>query len=122
MSAGSSAHAGRQVPHGASTISNTDIVLVVLSDLGGGERPIDVEDVAEAAWQAVPARFSWPRHQQYPDLDAVDVTLRAAKRNDGLVTGPFTDRRDLTLRPADIAGVMADMTPQSPINRRPIRR
>src|SRR4051794_12599293 len=68
-------------------ISNTDIVLLVLADLGGGERAIDIEDIAESAWKAVPARFSWPRHQQYPDLDAVDVTLRAAKKNAGLVTG-----------------------------------
>lgn len=71
----------------ASAVSNTDIVLVVLADLGGGERAVDVEDIAEAAWKAVPARFSWPKHQQYPDLDAVDVTLRAAKKNAGLVTG-----------------------------------
>lgn len=69
------------------TVSNTDIVLLILADLGGGERTIDIEDIAEAAWRAVPARFSWPRHQQYPDLDAVDVTLRAAKKNAGLVTG-----------------------------------
>ena len=72
-------------------ISNTDVVLVVLSDLGGRDRPIDIEDIAEAAWQSVPRRFSWPRHQQYPDLDAVDVTLRAAKKNDGLVTGSKKD-------------------------------
>ncbi len=71
----------------SSAVSNTDLVLIVLADLGGGERSIDVEDVAEAAWKATPARFSWPRHQQYPDLDAVDVTLRAAKKNSGLVTG-----------------------------------
>jgi len=71
----------------SSAVSNTDIVLIVLADLGGGERAIDIEDVAEAAWKVVPARFSWPRHQQYPDLDAVDVTLRAAKKNEGLVTG-----------------------------------
>lgn len=70
-----------------STVTNTDIVLVVLADLGGGERPIDIEDIAEAAWTAVSARFSWPRHQQYPDLDAVDVTLRAAKKDHELVTG-----------------------------------
>jgi hypothetical protein len=69
------------------TVTNTDIVLVVLADLGGGDRPMDVEEIAEAAWTAVAARFSWPRHQQYPDLDAVDVTLRAAKKNDKLVTG-----------------------------------
>ncbi len=69
------------------TMSNTDIVLVILSDAGGHQRLVDIEDIAEAAWQAVPARFSWPRHQQYPDLDAVDVTLRAAKKNDKLVTG-----------------------------------
>jgi len=69
------------------TVTNTDIVLVVLSELGGGDRPIDIEEIAEAAWTAVAARFSWPRHQQYPDLDAVDVTLRAAKKNDKLVTG-----------------------------------
>ncbi len=71
----------------ADAVSNTDIVLCVLADLGGGERAVDIEDIAEAAWKAVPARFSWPRHQQYPDLDAVDVTLRAAKKNAGLVTG-----------------------------------
>lgn len=69
------------------SISNTDIVLVVLADLGGAERMVDIEDIAEAAWKAVPARFSWPRHQEYPDLDAVDVTLRAAKKNEQLVTG-----------------------------------
>jgi hypothetical protein len=69
------------------TMSNTDIVLVILAQLGGHERMVDSEDIAEAAWTAVPARFSWPKHQQYPDLDAVDVTLRAAKKNDQLVTG-----------------------------------
>lgn len=68
-------------------VSNTDIVLVVLDDLGGAERTIHIEDIAEAAWQQVPARFSWPKLQKYPDLDAVDVTLRAAKKNEGLVTG-----------------------------------
>jgi hypothetical protein len=68
-------------------MSNTDIVLVILADLGGRQRLVDIEDIAEAAWKAVPARFSWPRHQQYPDLDAVDVTLRAAKKNEQLVTG-----------------------------------
>ena len=87
MNTSSFGHTGRIAVPSATGISNTDIVLVVLSDLGGGERPVDIEDIAEAAWKAVPARFSWPRHQQYPDLDAVDVTLRAAKKNDGLVTG-----------------------------------
>ena len=77
-------------------VSNTDIVLVVLADLGGTTKAIDIEDVAEAAWQAVPARFSWPRHQQYPDLDAVDVTLRAAKKNDGLVSGSKREKWMLT--------------------------
>ena len=86
MSLQNAAPSRRQLPETAG-VSNTDIVLVVLVDLGGGERAVDVEDVAEASWQAAPARFSWPRHQQYPDLDAVDVTLRAAKKNDGLVTG-----------------------------------
>jgi hypothetical protein len=78
------------------TMSNTDIVLVILADLGGNERLVDIEDIAEAAWQAVPARFSWPRHQQYPDLDAVDVTLRAAKKNEQLVTGSKVDGWMLT--------------------------
>jgi len=69
------------------TVSNTDIVLVLLADLHGYDRLVDIEDIAEAAWKAVPARFSWPRHQEYPDLDAVDVTLRAAKKNEHRVTG-----------------------------------
>lgn len=84
-------------------ITNTDIVLVVLSDLGGHERLVDIEDIAEAAWNAVPARFSWPRHQQYPDLDAVDVTLRAAKKNDKLVTG--SKKEGWMLTPAGMAKV-----------------
>ncbi len=68
-------------------VSNTDIVLVVLDDLGGADRTVHIEDIAEAAWSRVPARFSWPKLQKYPDLDAVDVTLRAAKKNEGLVAG-----------------------------------
>jgi hypothetical protein len=68
-------------------VSNTDIVLVVLEDLGGTDRSVHIEDIAETAWQQVPARFSWPKLQKYPDLDAVDVTLRAAKKNEGLVAG-----------------------------------
>jgi hypothetical protein len=71
----------------SSGVSNTDIVLMVLDDLGGADRPVDSEDIAEAAWQQVPARFSWPKLQKYPDLDAVDVTLRAAKKNEQLVAG-----------------------------------
>jgi hypothetical protein len=72
---------------GDSGMSNTDIVLVVLDYLGGADRRVHIEDIAEAAWQQVPGRFSWPKLQKYPDLDAVDVTLRAAKKNEGLVTG-----------------------------------
>jgi hypothetical protein len=82
-------------------VSNTDIVLVVLSDLGGADRPIHIEDIAETAWQQVPARFSWPKLQKYPDLDAVDVTLRAAKKNEGLVTG--SKRAGWMLTPIGIA-------------------
>jgi hypothetical protein len=78
------------------TVSNTDIVLVLLADLHGHDRLVDVEDIAEAAWKAVPARFSWPRHQEYPDLDAVDVTLRAAKKNEHLVTGSKKEGWTLT--------------------------
>lgn len=84
-------------------VSNTDIVLVVLEELGGADRTIHTEYIAEAAWQQVPARFSWPRLQTYPDLDAVDVTLRAAKKNDGLVAG--SKRGGWMLTPAGIARV-----------------
>src|SRR4051794_22799637 len=82
------------------SVSNTDVVLVVLADLGGADRTVHIEDVAEAAWQQVPARFSWPRLQKYPDLDAVDVTLRAAKKNEGLVTG--SKREGWMLAPSGI--------------------
>jgi hypothetical protein len=83
-----------------SIVSNTDIVLVVLHDLGGDDRRVHIEDVAETAWKHVPARFSWPKLQKYPDLDAVDVTLRATKKNDGLVTG--SKREGWMLTPAGI--------------------
>jgi hypothetical protein len=84
-------------------VSNTDLVLVVLDELGGVERPVHIEDVAEAAWQQTPARFSWPKLQKYPDLDAVDVTLRAAKKNEGLVSG--SKREGWMLTPTGIARV-----------------
>src|SRR4051812_44145605 len=90
-------------PSGETAMSNTDIVLVILGDLGGQHRFVDIEDVAEAAWRAVPARFSWPRHQEYPDLDAVDVTLRAAKKNYRLVTG--SKKQGWMLTPDGIARV-----------------
>ncbi len=86
-----------------SSISNTDIVLVVLDDLGGADRSVHIEDIAESAWQQVPARFSWPKLQKYPDLDAVDVTLRAAKKNEGLVTG--SKREGWMLTPSGIERV-----------------
>jgi hypothetical protein len=82
------------------TVSNTDIVLLVLKDLGGVDRPIHIEDIAEASWQQVPARFSWPKLQKYPDLDAVDVTLRAAKKNENLVGG--SKRSGWMLTPAGL--------------------
>ena len=85
------------------SVSNTDIVLVVLDDLGGADRTVHIENVAEAAWQQVPARFSWPKLQKYPDLDAVDVTLRAAKKNEGLVTG--SKREGWMLTPSGIQRV-----------------
>jgi len=85
------------------SISNTDIVLVVLDDLGGANRTVHIEDVAEVVWQHVPARFSWPKLQKYPDLDAVDVTLRAAKKNEGLVTG--SKREGWMLTPSGIERV-----------------
>ncbi len=100
--------AGRSA--GDAAISNTDIVLVVLDDLGGAERPVHIEDVAEAAWQQVPARFSWPKLQKYPDLDAVDVTLRAAKKNEGLVTGSKREGWMLTR-----AGVDRALQRQAPV-------
>lgn len=90
-------------PRTETAMSNTDIVLVVLDELGGADHNIHTEYVAEAAWQQVPARFSWPRLQKYPDLDSVDVTLRAAKKNEGLVTG--SKREGWMLTPIGVARV-----------------
>lgn len=80
--------------------TNADIVLTLLADLGGAERSVHIEDIAESAWKAAPARFSWPRLQRYPDLDAVDVTLRAAKKDKRLVTG--SKRTGWMLTPAGL--------------------
>jgi hypothetical protein len=84
----------------AEAISNTDIVLVVLDSLGGADRSVHIEDIAESAWEQVPGRFSWPKLQKYPDLDAVDVTLRAAKKNEGLAAG--SKREGWMLTPAGV--------------------
>jgi hypothetical protein len=79
----------------AETISNVDIVVLVLNDLGGVDKVIHSEDVAARAFEVAPARFGWRiekyRKSGWPDKYVAKTALDDAKKpeNGELVEGSY---------------------------------
>ncbi len=61
--------------HSNQEITNTDICLYVLHEAGGDVEFVATEDVAIEAFETYPERFGLIKYPQYPDVDAVRVTL-----------------------------------------------
>jgi hypothetical protein len=50
--------------------------------LGGGEGPVDTEDVAIKAYELAPTRFSWHKYPKQINLELVRVSLSDAKKKE----------------------------------------
>ncbi len=57
-----------------------DIVLYVLHHLGGWQKRVHTEDIALKCYELAPSKFSWIKHQKYPDLSAAYYALLNAKK------------------------------------------
>ena len=79
--------------HDVSTddLSNQDIVLFALFELGGQTQRVHTERIAAKAFERARSRFSWrlPEFQEYPDKDVARVALMDARKakNGALVEG-----------------------------------
>jgi len=68
-------------------LTNIDIALYALYNLGGGEQAIHTEDIALSCWHLVSERFSWKKYPKYPEIDPARVALSdAAKAKYGKLT------------------------------------
>lgn len=64
-------------------LSNIDIVLYVLNNLGGATKKVPTEDIALECFRLIPSRFSWVLHPKYPDMEPVRKALFAARSKTG---------------------------------------
>jgi len=63
-----------------SDLPNRELVVYVLSLLGGESRRVHTEDIAVKCYELFPAAFSWTKYPQFPDKDIVRVALTDAKK------------------------------------------
>jgi len=61
-------------------LSNVDIVLYVLDQLGGWQKRVHTEEIALKCYGLAPSKFSWIKYPEYPDLSAAYYALLSAKK------------------------------------------
>ena len=61
-------------------LSNDQIVLLAVVQLGGAFKPIDPEDIAMAADKIAPGKFRWKKYPRQIDLELINNGLRDAVR------------------------------------------
>ena len=61
------------------SLNAKDIVIYALYVLGGYQRRVHTEDIALKCYEIAPARFSWTKYPQYPDIQPVRFTLEKCK-------------------------------------------
>ena len=64
----------------AVNLPNREIVLFILGELGGKVVKIDTESLAVECFNRYPSKFGLVRFPEYPDVDAVRVTLTDLKK------------------------------------------
>jgi hypothetical protein len=62
-------------------LTNRDFCLYVLSEAGGDVEFVATEDIAVKAFELYPERFGLIKYPQYPDVDAVRVTLTDLRKD-----------------------------------------
>jgi hypothetical protein len=85
--------------------SKVETVVLAVCLLGGEQQFVDVEDIAAAAANLAPGRFTWKRYPDQIDMAAVRRCLMSATKveNGNLVTGSTLTGWALTERGADFA-------------------
>lgn len=73
----------------AEKFTNIEIVLLAVLLIGGGERVVDMEDLAVKANELAPGRFAWRKYPQQINIENVRTVLSDAKKvkNGNLVNG-----------------------------------
>ena len=67
--------------------NNQDVFVWALSQLGGGDRPVDVEDIFIKCFELAPARLGWRTRPEIPDYKKISKALQSveAKTHVGLI-------------------------------------
>ena len=79
-------------------VTNSDVFLWALYELGGSEEFIDVEDAFIAAFKLAPRRLSWRTREDLPDLKKCSKALRDAEgREPQLLVKKGAEMRRLTV-------------------------
>ena len=66
-------------------LSNDQIVLLAVVQLGGAFKPVDPEDIAIAPDKIAPGKFRWKKYPRQIDLELINNGLRDAKKRKWLV-------------------------------------
>jgi len=61
------------------SLNDKDIVIYALYVLGGYQNRVHTEDIALKCYEIAPARFSWTKYPQYPDIQPVRFALEKCK-------------------------------------------
>ena len=64
----------------AANLPNREIVLFILGEIGGKTSRIDTESLAVECFNRYPSKFGLVKFPEYPDVDAVRVTLADLKK------------------------------------------
>lgn len=82
------------------SVPNRELVVYVLSLLGGESKRVHTEDVAAKCHELFPASFSWTKYTHFPDKDIVRVALVDARKEQwgGLVEGRAGEGRGLAAK------------------------
>lgn len=92
-------------PEGSSNdLTNVEIVVYVLAELGGGENPVHLERIAERAYAYAPGAFRWDLDdfKSLIDKDKVRVSLTdAQKEKYGALVRAVGARRAGVVKPTD---------------------
>ena len=79
-------------------VTNTDVFLWSLYELGGDEEFVDVEDVFLRSFELAPQRLGWRTRPELPDLKKCSKGMRdAEKRTPKLLVKNGPDARQLTV-------------------------
>ena len=77
-------------------VPNRQLVVLALALIDGETKYVHTEDIAIKSHELFPHSFSWIKHPQIPDKDAVRVALTDARKekHGALVVGKVGRRRD----------------------------